>query len=100
MQEPRNKVRTTIQELDTTEGADRSPTVAQVAREAVKPCPHRPPEREIPYLRFFRDMTQAHIAEQLGISQMHVSRLISRSCRTIREQIEDQPQPRQIPAAA
>jgi RNA polymerase sigma-B factor len=32
--------------------------------------------REILYLRFFRDMTQAEIADEVGVSQMHVSRLL------------------------
>jgi RNA polymerase sigma-B factor len=32
-------------------------------------------------------MTQSMIAETLGISQMHVSRLISRSCSAIRAEI-------------
>ncbi|MEU6846601.1 SigB/SigF/SigG family RNA polymerase sigma factor [Streptomyces sp. NPDC046716] len=42
-------------------------------------------ERTILYLRFFEDMTQANIAERLGISQMHVSRLITRSCTQVRD---------------
>ncbi|MET9872324.1 RNA polymerase sigma factor SigF, partial [Streptomyces sp. NPDC006386] len=52
-----------------------------VNRVAVKPCLEALPEREriILYLRFFKGMTQSRIAEQLGISQMHVSRLLS-SC--------------------
>jgi RNA polymerase sigma-B factor len=39
------------------------------------------PEREqrIVYLRFFEGLTQTEIAEQVGISQMHVSRLLVRS---------------------
>jgi RNA polymerase sigma-B factor len=39
------------------------------------------PEREqkIVYLRFFEGLTQSEIAEQIGISQMHVSRLLVRS---------------------
>ncbi|MDX3374619.1 RNA polymerase sigma factor SigF [Streptomyces sp. ME02-6991-2A] len=57
-----------------------------VDREAVKPGLRKLPERErtILYLRYFRDMTQVSIAERLGISQMHVSRLISRSCERVR----------------
>jgi RNA polymerase sigma-B factor len=35
-------------------------------------------ERTILFLRFFRGMTQSRIAEQVGISQMHVSRLLTR----------------------
>ncbi|ELS57750.1 putative sigma factor [Streptomyces viridochromogenes Tue57] len=60
-----------------------------VDREAVKPRLAALPEREraILYMRFFGDMTQSRIAEQLGISQMHVSRLISRCCSRLREQI-------------
>jgi RNA polymerase sigma-B factor len=60
-----------------------------VDREAVKPQLCRLPERErrILYLRFFRGMTQSAIAETLGISQMHVSRLISRSCSAIRTEV-------------
>ncbi|MFJ4206313.1 RNA polymerase sigma factor SigF [Streptomyces sviceus] len=60
-----------------------------VDRESVKPRLAALPEREraILYMRFFGDMTQSRIAEQLGISQMHVSRLISRCCGRMREQI-------------
>ncbi|MFD7133516.1 RNA polymerase sigma factor SigF [Streptomyces sp. NPDC059894] len=60
-----------------------------VDREAVKPRLAALPERErtILYLRFFGDMTQSRIAEQLGISQMHVSRLINRCCDRLREQV-------------
>jgi RNA polymerase sigma-B factor len=41
----------------------------------------RLPEREqrIVYLRFFEGLTQSEIAQQVGISQMHVSRLLVRS---------------------
>ncbi|MGW7269671.1 RNA polymerase sigma factor SigF [Streptomyces sp. NPDC054864] len=60
-----------------------------VDREAVKPRIAALPERErdILYMRFFGDMTQSRIAEQLGISQMHVSRLISRCCDRLREEV-------------
>ncbi|MFI9770645.1 RNA polymerase sigma factor SigF [Streptomyces sp. NPDC052415] len=64
-----------------------------VDREAVKPRLAALPEREraILYMRFFGDMTQSRIAEELGISQMHVSRLISRCCGRMREQILQDP---------
>lgn len=65
-----------------------------VDREAVKPGLSCLPERErkILYMRFFRDMTQSRIAEDLGISQMHVSRLITRCCGRLRDQaLRDQP---------
>jgi RNA polymerase sigma-B factor len=42
-------------------------------------------EREILYLRFFRGMTQSKIAEHVGISQMHVSRLLTRILEFLRE---------------
>ncbi len=38
-------------------------------------------------MRFFEDMTQSRIADRLGISQMHVSRLISRSCAGVRDEV-------------
>jgi RNA polymerase sigma-B factor len=47
-------------------------------------------ERRILHLRFFRGMTQSQIAEQIGISQMHVSRLIRRSLEKIREEIAEE----------
>ena len=44
-------------------------------------------ERKILHLRFFKGLTQSQIAQQVGISQMHVSRLIRRSLEKIREEI-------------
>jgi len=44
-------------------------------------------ERLILHLRFFRGLTQSQIAAQVGISQMHVSRLIRRSLDKIRDEI-------------
>ncbi|QEV21268.1 RNA polymerase sigma factor SigF [Streptomyces alboniger] len=60
-----------------------------VDREAVKPRIAQLPERErtILYMRFFGDMTQSRIADEMGISQMHVSRLISRCCNRLRDQV-------------
>ena len=45
-------------------------------------------ERWILQLRFFEGLTQSQIAQQVGISQMHVSRLIRRSLEKIREAID------------
>lgn len=45
-------------------------------------------EKRVLYLRFFAGMTQSAIAAELGISQIHVSRLIAESCRRIREVAE------------
>jgi RNA polymerase sigma-B factor len=44
-------------------------------------------ERTILRLRFFDGLTQSQIAQQIGISQMHVSRLIRRSLEKIRQEI-------------
>ena len=44
-------------------------------------------ERMILQLRFFEGLTQSQIAQQIGISQMHVSRLIRRSLEKIRDEI-------------
>jgi len=43
----------------------------------------RPRERHIVFLRFYEGMTQNEIAERVGISQMHVSRLLTRSLATL-----------------
>jgi RNA polymerase sigma-B factor len=44
-------------------------------------------EQTVLQLRFFENMTQTQIAGELGISQMHVSRLLSRSLTTLRQQV-------------
>ena len=43
-----------------------------------------PREQKIVILRFFGNLTQTQIAERIGISQMHVSRLLARSLTTLR----------------
>jgi RNA polymerase sigma-B factor len=45
-------------------------------------------QRTVLLLRFFENMTQTQIAERLGISQMHVSRLLARSLAALREQAQ------------
>jgi RNA polymerase sigma-B factor len=50
-------------------------------------------ERRILHLRFFEGLTQSQIAQQVGISQMHVSRLIRRSLEKIREEIVVEEEP-------
>jgi RNA polymerase sigma-B factor len=47
-------------------------------------------ERKILHLRFFSGLTQSQIAAEIGISQMHVSRLIRRSLEKIREEIAEE----------
>jgi RNA polymerase sigma-B factor len=45
-------------------------------------------EREIVRLRYYEGLTQREIARAVGVSQMHVSRLIRRSIDTMRDSIE------------
>jgi RNA polymerase sigma-B factor len=45
-------------------------------------------ERRIIHLRFWEGLTQSQIAQQVGISQMHVSRLIRRSLEKVRQEID------------
>ncbi len=54
-------------------------------------------EQELLMMRFYGNMTQAQIGAQLGISQMHVSRLLSRALAYLRERIAEPPR---APAAA
>ncbi len=48
-------------------------------------------EREIVLLRYYGNMTQTQIGELAGISQMHVSRLLTRSLQHLRAQLEAAP---------
>ena len=50
-------------------------------------------DRRILHLRFFRGATQQQIAADIGVTQMHVSRLISRILRELREQLTEEPEP-------
>ncbi|AFM17035.1 RNA polymerase sigma-70 factor, sigma-B/F/G subfamily [Mycolicibacterium chubuense NBB4] len=45
-------------------------------------------QREVLYLRFFASMTQSQIAERIGVSQMHVSRILAATLRELRAQLE------------
>ena len=48
-----------------------------------------PREREILIMRFYEDMTQTQIADRIGISQMHVSRLLSATLSRLRDAVDD-----------
>jgi len=56
-------------------------------RESLKPllAGLDPRERKILLLRFFHGMTQSQIAVEIGMSQMHVSRLLSRTLARLRD---------------
>ena len=60
-------------------------------REALRPLLERLParERRILALRFVRGMSQSQIAAEVGISQMHVSRLLSRTLTALRTGLTD-----------
>ncbi|HVE17586.1 MAG TPA: sigma-70 family RNA polymerase sigma factor, partial [Ilumatobacteraceae bacterium] len=52
----------------------------------------RPRQRQILYLRFFDELSQAQIADKIGTSQVHVGRLIASSLAQLRDLLqEDEP---------
>ena len=57
-----------------------------VIERALESLPDR--EQMILRLRFFEDLTQTEIADQVGVSQMHVSRLLARSLADLRRQLQ------------
>ena len=59
----------------------------QLLREGFKELDER--ERQILHMRFFVGLTQSDIAERVGISQMHVSRLIRQSIDRVRERLDE-----------
>ena len=58
--------------------------------EALRPLLDALPERErtVVVLRFFDSLTQSQIAERVGISQMHVSRLLARTLARLRDELQ------------
>ena len=73
-------------------GAD-DPSITDVDnRETLSPLLARlaPRERRIIHMRFFENMTQSQIAEQVGVSQMHVSRLLAKSLAQLRSGLVDE----------
>ncbi len=61
----------------------------QALRPLIAALPQR--ERDILMMRFFEELSQSQIAARLGISQMHVSRLLSRTLRELHEGLAEQP---------
>ncbi|MEO8106821.1 MAG: SigB/SigF/SigG family RNA polymerase sigma factor [Actinomycetes bacterium] len=59
-------------------------------RATLRPLLEALPERErrLLEMRFFREMTQTEIAGELGISQMHVSRLLSQTLARLRQELD------------
>ncbi len=64
-------------------------SVASEARVILSPVVRRLPERDrrILQLRFFEDLTQAEIGEDLGVTQMQVSRLLTRILDDLRSEL-------------
>ncbi|MFF3071917.1 sigma-70 family RNA polymerase sigma factor [Kitasatospora sp. NPDC057904] len=64
-------------------------------RTAVRPLLAHLPEREqtILKLRFWDGCTQSQIADRIGVSQMHVSRLLTAVLTRLREQLDDRDAP-------
>ena len=60
-----------------------------VANDLLASLPDR--ERVIVQLRFFDGLTQSEIAARVGVSQMHVSRLLARALETLRVRLGDEP---------
>lgn len=65
---------------------DVRPELAET-RVTVRALMQQLPERErtVVYLRYFEDLTQSEIAERVGVSQVHVSRLLRRALATLGE---------------
>jgi RNA polymerase sigma-B factor len=59
-------------------------------RQALRPAlaDLAPRERTIVLLRFFGNMTQTQIAQEVGISQMHVSRLLTQTLDRLRSRLD------------
>ena len=69
-------------------GEDREAAAAEarlVLAPALRTLPER--DREILYLRFFEDLTQQEIGERLGVTQMQVSRLLTRILTALRRRV-------------
>lgn len=64
-------------------------------RMTLEPALAQLPEREqrILSLRFYGNLTQTEIADRIGVSQMHVSRLLARSLRMLRDVLTADEQP-------
>ncbi|HET6937438.1 MAG TPA: sigma-70 family RNA polymerase sigma factor [Nocardioides sp.] len=72
--------------LVSTDDSDTAAAEARVTLRAILPSlPER--DRTILYLRFFEDLNQADIGARLGMTQMHVSRVLRRILRSLRRQM-------------
>jgi RNA polymerase sigma-B factor len=68
------------------EGASQPVELRMLVGQLLRTLPPR--EAEILRLRFYEELTQSEIADRLGISQMHVSRLIRRCLLELRNTLD------------
>ncbi|MBW0019919.1 MAG: SigB/SigF/SigG family RNA polymerase sigma factor [Mycobacterium sp.] len=61
-------------------------TNREAVRDLVAALPAR--ERQVLFMRFFESMTQSQIAQRLGVSQMQVSRILSTTLQSLRQQLD------------
>jgi len=82
-------------------GKDDASQPAAEARVALGPVVRQLSERDrrILYLRFFEERTQQEIAEEIGVTQMQVSRLLRRIMRDLRTQLTAEPSSNVAPAS-
>jgi RNA polymerase sigma-B factor len=59
----------------------------ETVRSLIAALPER--QRTVLTLRFFDNLTQTQIAERVGCSQMHVSRLLSKALDTLRSRVRE-----------
>jgi RNA polymerase sigma-B factor len=69
--------------------AEDTDEAASEARVTLAPVVRRLPERDrwVLYLRYFEDLTQEEIGQDLGVTQMQVSRLLTRILGTLRHEL-------------
>jgi RNA polymerase sigma-B factor len=60
----------------------------EAVAKAIKTLPVR--ERRILHMRFMEDMTQSEIAQEIGVSQMQISRLLRRALKQLREEADEE----------
>lgn len=74
-----------IDRLDADEGSSERLTESIALRDVISRLPDR--ERLIIYLRYYRDRTQAQVAEEVGVSQVQVSRIERKVLKLLREEL-------------
>jgi RNA polymerase sigma-B factor len=63
-------------------------SVRVMLQEALSTLPER--ERRVIYLRFYLGLTQSEIADEIGVSQVHVSRILRATLSQLEEELGDE----------